>query len=293
VTLSPRGFWNDRRGQFSPLRAATLIALALPALAILYFAVTNQLGPRPFTEAIHQAGLWTIRFLMLSLFITPLRRLARWPKLLDIRRMIGVAAFFYIALHFSLYIGDQAFNFLKVASEIVSRIYLTIGFVALSGLALLAATSTDAMVRRLGPNWRKVHWLVYPIATLGLVHYFMQAKLEIFQPTVVAGLFVWMMLYRIVHWTMPDLRRKSGEIPVWAIALLGIISAGLTFFGEAFGLYLARSIDPMLVLAPNFDPEFNWEFGVRPGWYVFAAGLIVTLIAAVRRQRPQPASSAG
>jgi sulfoxide reductase heme-binding subunit YedZ len=269
--------WHDKRGRFSPLRAATLVLLAAPAIALLYFTLTDNLGPRPFTEALHETGLWAVRFLMLSLLVTPLRRMARWAKLVDVRRMIGVASFLYIALHLGLYIADQAFDLAKVASEIVLRIYLTIGFTAWLGLALLAATSNDYMVRRLGGmRWRKLHWLVYPIGVLALIHYFMQAKLDVFEPTVVAGLFLWMMLYRVAHWTTPrGFRSANGELPLWFILALGIGAAALTFAGEAIGLWLVHGIAPQMVL----EVDFTFVAGIRPGWYVLAGGLILFAVA--------------
>src|SRR5262249_4023032 len=196
--------WHDRRRRFSPLRAGTLIVLIAPLLVLIYFALTHDLGPRPRTEAIHEVGLWAIRFLMLALFITPLRRIGRYALLIDVRRMIGVAAFLYIALHLVLYIADQLFDMSKVVSAIVLRYYLTIGFTAWLGLAVLAATSNDFMVRELGGiRWRKLHWLVYPVAVLGCIHYFMQSKLEVYEPTVLGGIFLWLMLYRAMHWLFP------------------------------------------------------------------------------------------
>ena len=106
--------WHDRRGRFSPLRAATLALLVAPFFALVWFTLNHQLGPRPRTEAIHEVGLWAIRFLMLSLFVTPMRRIARYAPLVDIRRMLGVGCFAYISLHLSLYIADQMFDLGKV-----------------------------------------------------------------------------------------------------------------------------------------------------------------------------------
>src|SRR5581483_9687902 len=145
-------------------------------------------------------GLWTIRFIFLALAVTPLRAVLQWPRLILVRRMVGVAAFAYVLVHFGLYITQEAFDLAKVASEILLRIYLTIGFVALLGLAALAATSTDAMVRRLGRRWQRLHRLVYAIALLAVVHYWMQAKLEVWEPTVMAGIYTWLMGYRALAW---------------------------------------------------------------------------------------------
>jgi len=159
--------WRDRRGRFSPLRAATLALLIAPFLALLWFTFNHQLGPRARTEAIHEVGLWSIRFLLLSLFVTPMRRIARYAPLVDVRRMLGVGCFAYIALHFTLYMADQMFDLGKVVSEVVLRYYLTIGFTAWVGLAVLAATSNNYMVRQLGGiRWRRLHQLVFPVAAM-------------------------------------------------------------------------------------------------------------------------------
>ncbi len=268
--------WEDRRGRFSKLRAGTLIVLLAPAAAILYFALTHNLGPRPRTEAIHESGLWTIRFLLLTLAITPMRRIARYAFFVDVRRMIGVACWCYIMLHFALFIADESYNLRLVFSEIFARIYLTIGFAALVGLCVLAMTSNDYMVRKLGGvNWRKLHWLTYPVMLLGIIHYFMQSKLEVFEPTVVAGLFIWLMLYRVAHWTLPNrFKTSGGEFPIWIIGLLGIASALLDFTGEALGYWIWYGADPIQV----FTVDYDFSDGMRPGWYVLIAGAIVTLI---------------
>ena len=280
--------WRDKRGRFSPLRAATLVLLVAPLLALIYFTATHDLGPRPRTEAIHEMGLWAFRFLLLSLFITPMRRIARYAPLIDVRRMIGVASFCYIALHLMLYIADQMFDLGKVVSEIVLRYYLTIGFTAWLGLAVLAITSNDYMVRRLGGiRWRKLHWLVYPIAVLGAIHYFMQSKLEVFEPTVMGGIFLWLMLYRVLHWAFP----RGNEFPLSVIAATWFAVGAFTFLTEAIAFWIAFGAPVLRVLAVDFD----FHAGIRPGWYVWGAGAIVTAIGLWRMKpagtRVQLASS--
>jgi sulfoxide reductase heme-binding subunit YedZ len=272
--------WHDRRGRFSPLRAATLLLISAPAIAGLYITYTTGWGPRPINEATHFIGLWAIRGLMLTLLITPLRRLARWPQLLDIRRMLGVGVWCYLAFHFFLYIADQAYDLPKVASEIVLRIYLTIGFVALTGLTALAITSNDYMVRRLGGmRWRKLHQLIYPIGVLASIHYFLQTKLDLFHPTILAGFFTWMMLYRISHWRLPrSFKRSDGELPLWTIAALGLVTALLVAIAEAIGYWIGYGASPLQVLQLNFI----FLAGARPVWYVLMGGMIMFLIGVVR-----------
>lgn len=267
--------WHDRRGRFSPLRAAALVLLVAPAMALVWFALHHNLGPRPRTEAIHEMGLWAIRFLMLSLFVTPMRRIARYAPLVDIRRMLGVGCFAYIALHLSLYISDQMFDLGKVASEIALRYYLTIGFAAWLGLATLAATSNDYMVRRLGGiRWRRLHRLVFPVLILGATHYFMQSKLEVFEPTVMAGIFIWLMLYRVLHWKFP----RNTEFPISIIAASWLGVGAFVFLAEAVGFWIAFHAPIWRVLVLDFD----FRAGIRPGWYVWGVGMLITAIAALR-----------
>ena len=154
--------WRDRRGRVSAMRIATLLVLLVPILLAAAAVFSDEgFGARPLNNLIHRAGYWTLMFVLLALAITPLTRIARFGALMDVRRMIGVGAFCYGVTHISLYIADQMFDLIKVASEIVLRLYLTIGFTALVGLTVLAATSTDGMVRRLGGRrWLRLHQIV-------------------------------------------------------------------------------------------------------------------------------------
>src|SRR5947199_1444891 len=176
--------WNDYSGRTSPLKLLVFIALFGPALWVMIAFPMGWLGARPTSEAIHQIGLWTIRLIFIALAITPLRAIVQWQRLILVRRMVGVAAFAYALTHLTLYTASEAFDLAKVATEIAVRIYLTIGFTALLGLSALAATSTDAMVRRLGRRWQRLHRLVYLIALLAVIHFWMQSKLEIWEPTI-------------------------------------------------------------------------------------------------------------
>ena len=143
-------FLRERSGRWSPVKSVAFAASILPAIWIAYQAATGDLGARPVTEAIHQAGDWALRFLFVTLAITPAQRILHYPRIILARRTLGVASAGYALLHLSLYVLDQHFDLFKVASEIVLRIYLLIGAVALAGLITLASTSTDAAISRLG-----------------------------------------------------------------------------------------------------------------------------------------------
>ena len=195
--------FTERNGKFSPLKTATFVALTLPALWLGYQYLDGDLAPKPVTELIHGSGDWGLRILVLSLAVSPIRQAGQWGKLLSVRRMIGVAAFAYLFAHLSLYVVDQHFELGHVASEIALRFYLTIGFVALLGLGALTATSTDAMIKRLGGKaWNRLHSLIYAISLLGLWHYFIQSKLDISKPIFLGALLAALLLYRLARFAV-------------------------------------------------------------------------------------------
>src|SRR5215213_7610231 len=190
--------WRDRRGRFLPLKAIVLASVFVPGGLYAFWLATDALGARPIMEAIHGMGLWAFRLLLISLAISPLARALDWPGLLLVRRNVGVAAACYAVAHLSLYVVDQNFKLFTVVSEIALRFYLTIGFVALLVLLALAMTSTDGWVKRLGPNWKRLHRLAYPFSAVALLHFFIQSKLNVSESVFVSGLFVWLMAWRAV-----------------------------------------------------------------------------------------------
>jgi methionine sulfoxide reductase heme-binding subunit len=276
--------WVDRAGRFSPLRALVLAGLLAPAAWLVLQAGQGLLGARPVTEAIHQTGNWAVRFLLLSLLVTPLRSMARWPQLVGVRRMIGLAALGYAAIHAALYVVDQRYDLVKVASEIMLRTYLTIGFIGLVGLIALGMTSTDAMVRRMGAErWNRLHAITYWIAVLALVHFILQRKLETYEPVLMAGLFLWLMGWRVLD-------RFDVAHRVLALAALAIGAGVATMVLEAGYLSVRNGFPFGDVLFANLDMEYI----VRPGWWVIAAGLAMTalrLALAMRQPVPRNATS--
>jgi sulfoxide reductase heme-binding subunit YedZ len=264
--------WLDYGGRLAPLKLLVFLGLFLPGgWTALAFAI-DRLGAEPMKEAIHELGLWTFRFLLIALAVSPARLLLHWSRLLLVRRMLGVAACAYGLLHLVLYAADQTFDLVKVASEIVLRFYLTIGFVALAGLVALAATSTDAMMRRMGRNWQRLHRLAYPIAALGLTHYFIQSKIDVFEPMVMGGMLLWLLGLRAVV-----ALRRDRRVPLWALALLGVGTALATAAFETGYLSMKTGVDPELALMANL----SLDTGIRPGQVVLAAAVTVTALAAL------------
>jgi methionine sulfoxide reductase heme-binding subunit len=253
------------------LRQATLIGLCLPALHLAWRWYTDDLGARPVTLATHITGDWTVIFLLCSLALTPARAVFDWMPLVQIRRRIGVAAALYAGLHFLIYIGDQKWNLIVVALEIVKRFYLTIGFTALLILAALAITSTNGWQRRLKRNWKRLHWLIYPGAVLAILHFFIQSKANVSEATVAAGLFAWLMIWRV----MPTRLRTQ-----YLGLLLLAVGATLAAFVFELGWYgLVNHVDPMRVLRTDFNPDL----APRPTLKVLLAGLAVIVLVAAKR----------
>ena len=276
--------WRDRRGRLSPLRMATLALLLLPFAKALVDTQEILHGARPLNDLIHRAGFWALVFLGVTLAVTPFRRVLRYGNLIDVRRMLGVGAFCYIAAHLALFTADQMFDLGKVLHEITHRWYLIVGGTAWLGLACLAATSTDGMVRRLGGvRWRRLHQAVYAIALLALIHYFQQTKADVTVPTFAASLFLWLIGYRLVGWW-----QGAGELSTLALLALTIAVSLLTFLGEAFGIAIAFHVSPMRVL----DAAFDFDAGIRPGWEVLAAGFVVVAIDLVRGYWSNPSPRA-
>ena len=266
--------WRDRRGRLSPLRIGALALLFFPVAKALVDAQTILHGARPLNDMIHRAGFWALVLLGATLAVTPFRRIARYGNLIDVRRMLGVGTFCYIAAHLSLFFTDQGFSLAKVAHEVSHRWYLIVGGTAWLGLATLAATSTDGMVKRLGGlRWRRLHHIIYGIALLALIHYFQQTKADVTVPVFAASLFLWLIAYRLVAWW-----QGSGELSTVTLLLLSIAVSVLTFIGEAVGIGFAFHVSPMRVL----DAAFDFYAGIRPGWEVLAAGLVVVAIDFVR-----------
>ena len=265
--------WRDRRGRISALRVATLLLLLLPLAKAVAESSQIAHGARPLNELIHRAGFWALVFLGVTLAVTPFRRIFRYGNLIDVRRMLGVGTFCYIAAHLALFFADQSYSVGKFIHEITHRVYLIVGAVAWIGLAALAATSTDGMVRRLGGMcWRRLHQAIYAIALLALIHYFQQTKADVTVPTFAAGLFFWLIAYRVLAWW-----QGRGELSTLSLFLLAICVSVATFLGEAIGIAIAFHVSPMRVLGTIFD----FDAGIRPGWQVLAAGLAVAVVDAV------------
>lgn len=211
ITLGSKAFVRLLKAALWPLCLAPFVLLALSAFNLFGL----ELGANPVEEILHTLGKWGLKFLLITLAITPLRRLTGQNWLISLRRLIGLFAFFYILMHFLVYFYlDQGMDISAVAEDILKRPYITLGMTGLVLLLPLVVTSTRGMMRRLGSRWQKLHKLVYVIAVLGVWHFYWQVKLDTLEPTVYAFILASLLAYRAWHTRRQNARRSERRQPV-------------------------------------------------------------------------------
>lgn len=197
----------------------TIVFLAcLTPLGLLGFdAYTDNLGANPIEVITRSTGAWTLVFLLITLGVTPLRKISGWHGLIKFRRMFGLFAFFYACLHFTTYIWlDQFFDVDEIVKDIPKRPFITVGFTSFVLLVPLALTSTSGMIRRLGRRWQQLHRLVYLIAIGGVVHYLWLVKADRRQPLIYGAILTLLLAYRVAARWRPNLItsiRKISPLP--------------------------------------------------------------------------------
>jgi sulfoxide reductase heme-binding subunit YedZ len=210
------------------IKALVFLLCLGPLFMLGWRALMDQLGANPIELVTHSTGDWTIRFLLIGLAITPLRKLLGWPELIRFRRMVGLFAFFYGVLHLTTYLWlDKFFEWPDILKDVAKRPFITAGFLGLVLLVPLAVTSTTGWIRRLGGSrWRLLHRLVYISAIAGVVHYYWLVKSDIRRPLLYASILGALFAYRIAiklrEWTsrrlfharLPDkkLRTLAGRL---------------------------------------------------------------------------------
>ena len=169
------------------LKPVVFLLCLVPAALMLLDVLESRLGANPVEALLHRTGDWTLILLLVTLAVTPVRRISGWAWLIRLRRMLGLFAFFYAVLHFTVYLWlDRQLSLDEIAVDILERPYITLGFVALLILVLLAATSPKAMVRRLGRRWKVLHRAVYAAAILGVCHFWWLVKADVTEPAIYA-----------------------------------------------------------------------------------------------------------
>jgi sulfoxide reductase heme-binding subunit YedZ len=174
----------------------------IPIGEMTYRTFTGNLTANPVEYFQHTTGDWTLRFLVFTLCITPLRKLLKLPELIRFRRMLGLFAFTYACLHFLTYLGpDQSFNFAGMLKDVAKRPFVTVGFTAFVLLIPLALTSTAGWIRRLGGRrWQMLHRLIYVSAVCGVIHYYWLVKSAVLRPLTYAAIVAVLLLWRLGEW---------------------------------------------------------------------------------------------
>lgn len=262
--------WQDRAGRVSALRIVALAGMLAP---LFWLMAQPWLASDPLDEVISISGTVTLRLLVITLAVTPFGRISGRGRVFDVRRMLGVGAALWGALHLAFYCADQAWNLATILDEIWKRFYLTLGVVALLGMGLLAITSTDGWVRRLKRNWYRLHWLMYPIVPLGLWHAALQGKATPDEAVLLTGVTLFLFLWRL----LPDAPRRRLVWMLPLALLMWPLATGIEYlwFANATRLPAAR------IFAANWD----WALAPRPAAQVGLV-LLTGLIAAGLVRRP-------
>jgi methionine sulfoxide reductase heme-binding subunit len=197
-------------------KTIAFLASLVPAVYLTWAALTGHLGANPLSDYRNETGVWTLRFLAVSLTMTPLRRITGWNSVIRFRRMMGLYAFFYACLHFFSYLIFDRFAGLDfpngivswttvrnliaaVADDVVQRPYITVGFLAFVVMVPLALTSTAGMIRRLGRKWQTLHRLVYVAAVGGVIHYWWLVKADVTRPMTYGAVMALLLGFRLVR----------------------------------------------------------------------------------------------
>ena len=197
------------------MKVAVFLACLGPLAHLGWKAYSDALGANHIEVITHATGDWTLRFLLITLAITPLRKLTRQPWLIRFRRMLGLYGFFYGCLHFTTYLWlDQFFDWANMVKDVGKRPFITAGFTGFVLLIPLALTSTSWAVRKLGGRrWQWLHRLIYVSATAGAIHFLWLVKKDISEPLIYAGVLAVLLLYRVAAWGIPALKARRSRLP--------------------------------------------------------------------------------
>ncbi len=203
--------WLPRSNQVAWIKAGVFALCLVPFARLVYGGFANSLGANPIESITRSTGWWTLFFLMLTLAVTPLRKLSGANWLLRLRRMLGLFAFFYVSAHFITFIWfDHWFDVGEIFKDVLKRPFVTVGFAAFLLFLPLAFTSTNAMMRKLGRNWQRLHRLIYAIAILGVIHFWWLVKRDLTEPIVFALVLAVLLGFRL-YWRASEARNAASH----------------------------------------------------------------------------------
>jgi sulfoxide reductase heme-binding subunit YedZ len=265
---------RDRRGRISPLKAATFAAVVVvPTFAILWPVVNDRAGGLPEILVVYTTGVWACWLFLLSLCITPARRIFNLPQLIAIRRMLGVSAVVYTVVHIIVFLYLIRLDGATFIKE-YTRPTIWVATASTVGFLVLAATSLDSAVSRMGKWWNYVHSATYILTALGLGHFLLSRASTSGIPFLLAGVFFWLMAWRVLDWF------KRGTSLPWLFGLAVAVPA-FNFGFQVAWLYLYRGRSYTRTLAAETAFDYSLPV-VGPAWLpLLIVGLTVPLLAAI------------
>lgn len=201
---------------FNRSKPVLFILILFPSLLWAYQFVTGNLGVNPIEKLMDELGLMALRLIIITLMITTLSNIKSIKSIVVLRRMIGLFAFYYVCLHFSTYIVlDHFLDIQFIIQDIIKRPFITFGFISFLFLIPLASTSTNNMIKRLGFKlWKKIHYLIYPVAILASMHFYVLVRADKTEPVIYMGIIILLLLHRIFkRLTRPQLAQLRGSFP--------------------------------------------------------------------------------
>ena len=188
----------NKKRQILLLKVMVWLIGLTPTTWLVWRALMDRLGANPIEEILHNLGRAALILLLTTLSVTPIRRVTGWNRIVQVRRLLGLFAFFYLTMHFLTYaILDQTLDWEFIIEDLTERRYIIVGFTAWVLLIPLAVTSTKGWIRRLGKRWQKLHRLVYVSTALGVLHFYWQVKADTYWPLVATTVLVALMLFRV------------------------------------------------------------------------------------------------
>lgn len=264
--------FTDRAGRVSLFKLAVFIGCCAPAAWMAYRWGAGLLSPKPVTDILRETGDWALRFLVITLAVSPLRHTTRWNRVYVVRRMLGLTALSYTLAHLGFWFAHESFRWMHLLYEAFFRTYLLIGVIATAILVVLGLTSNDASVRRLGAaGWNNLQWWVYPAALASLIHYFMLIRLDATHAALMAGFCTLFAGFRF-------LRKMKGEFNALHLVALAILAGIATACIEVGYYAFATGAQVSRIAAAQWD----FTYQVRPAWWVLSAGLAMAFARLAR-----------
>ncbi|HEY6257567.1 MAG TPA: ferric reductase-like transmembrane domain-containing protein [Xanthobacteraceae bacterium] len=272
--------WQDRQRRFSALKAAAFAFMLAPGAWLAYQLGSGDFGIYPMWLGglTYWSGVWATAVLLLALAVTPALTILGWRSLIDVRRMIGVAALAYTIAHVVIYFALRFWNFATIVKEMATSPSLIAATLSTVGLLALGLTSVDAAIARMGARgWQRLHNTIYVVSALALLHALLSRGTNPMQ-YLLTGMFFWLMIWRVLD------RYGRGTDPK-ALAMLAISSCLFAALLEAALVWVKRGYSPVETLGYNF----SLIFGIPPVWEILALGLLIALAAAAAALRlPSP-----